>query len=101
VSESQLQKPPFSAQYRLPSWASIDGAVFSNVEGNVNLISIVDSHTTITNVDPTGEVSEGFLIVKGVISEAKYHQTDVNEYYVWRGHGSLKMEVTMSVYGRQ
>jgi len=55
------------------------------------LISIVDAHTTTTTVDHTGQVSEGFMIVKGVLSEATYHQTDVNEYYVWRGQGSLQM----------
>jgi len=83
----------FSAQYRLPSWswASIDGAVFASVRGNVNLISIVDAHTTTTTVDPTGQVSEGFLVVKGVLVEAIYYQTDVKEYHLWRGNGNLNI----------
>jgi hypothetical protein len=82
-----------SAQYRLPSWswASIDGAVYASVGGNVNLISIIDAHTTTTTIDPTGQVSEGFLVVKGVLVEATYYQTDVEEYHTWRGNGSLKM----------
>jgi hypothetical protein len=83
----------FSSQYRSPSWswASIDGAVFANVRGNVSLISIIDAQTTTTTVDPTGQISEGFLVVKGVLVEATYHQTDVKEYDICRGKGRLKI----------
>jgi hypothetical protein len=63
----------------------------ANVRDNVNLISIVDAHTTLSTVDLRGIVSEGFLVVKVVLVRATYHQTDVKEYHLWRGNGSLKI----------
>jgi hypothetical protein len=82
-----------SSQYRSPSWswASIDGAVYAEVESNVSLISIIDANTTTTTIDTTGRVSAGYLVVEGVLLEAMYHQTDVKGHHIWRGNGSLQI----------
>lgn len=82
-----------SLQYRSPlwSWASIDGAVFAEVISNVSLISIIGAKTITTTIDTIGQVSVGYLVVEGVLLEAMYYQTDVKEYYIYRGNGSLQI----------
>jgi len=69
-----------SSSYHAPSWswASIDGPVYpcGITTGSTYLIDILDTGVSNSKIDPLGQVYNGFIVVKGVLTETIYYTLD-------------------------
>ena len=66
-----------SSEYCAPSWswASVDGPVwlFRSSASGFQLIDVIDVQITQSTDDHTGQISGGFIVVKGYITHAAYY----------------------------
>jgi hypothetical protein len=77
--ETALPRPK---NYRAPtwSWMSVEYPVTIAKYSAFPILRILDAHTTLTSVDPTGPVSGGLLVVEGVLTPVTWKRAENHMY---------------------